>query len=258
MTFAENLTATMKPLLNGMHDDGYSKGFEAGKAEGGGIDIFQYVKRVNQMFYRGDFGKETKLSVSLPNIDVGTNGIVNLADMFRLCRGLVELTLDLPTDKKYNLTAFAYDNSTKYSSLEKIVFKNPVKVTNFNNFAVYNQQLTTVEGKVDLSESETNDGCYSNCPALVKVEFVPETIKKSISFAQSTKLSYASITSIMYGLSKNGSGQTVTLSKAAVDTAFAEYSPETGEFIAPGSVSAEWVTIVSYVTDELGWTVTLI
>lgn len=30
MTFAENLTATMKPLLKGMHDDGYSKGLKAG------------------------------------------------------------------------------------------------------------------------------------------------------------------------------------------------------------------------------------
>jgi hypothetical protein len=37
MTFAENLTATMKPLLKGMHDDGYSKGFIAGK-KAGGID----------------------------------------------------------------------------------------------------------------------------------------------------------------------------------------------------------------------------
>lgn len=71
-----------------------------------------------------------------------------------------------------------------------------------------------------------------------------------LSLRYSTKLSRASITSIVNALSATTSGLSVTLSKTAVDTAF-----ETTAGAGDGSTSAEWNALIS---TKSNWTISLV
>lgn len=257
MTIAEQLTQTMEPLLDAV--------YAAGKAAGGGgvgnpADVLQYATTPARLFYKAvfpalpAFPDGYELVLDMPNCTT------DLKEMFRMAGGLRKLTLNVPTNKSYNVSYFAYDNSDKYSTLKEIVLPNGIKFSNFSYFANRNSFLKTVSGAIDLSESTSNENCFAYCPELVDVEFVLGKITKSISFAQSTKLSHASITSIMNALSAAGAGQTVTLSKEAVDTAFQDFQNAEGDnpIVIPGSNTNEWNSVASIATEELGWAVTLV
>lgn len=83
---------------------------------------------------------------------------------------------------------------------------------------------------------------FTDCTALENVVF-EGVIPKHIAFAQSTKLSKASITNVIEHLSTTASGQTATFSKTAVETAF-------------GSVeSAEWQSLIA---PKSNWTISLV
>ena len=184
----------------------YEAGKKAGGGGGGGFDVFKYVTAPNRMFYRAVFDPGTELVVNMPSLVDG-----NISEMFRIASGIKKLTLIVPMDGTYNASYFVYDTKTQYSMLEELHLPNGIKFSNFSNFAQYNSFLKTVSGSIDLSESTNNDNCFTHCPELIDIEFVPETIKKSISFAQSGKLSDASIASILGGLSPAVSGQTLTV-----------------------------------------------
>ena len=89
------------------------------------------------------------------------------------------------------------------------------------------------------------------CSRLTEVRFVHgSVIAAAIQFQQSTKLSHASIESIINALSDTTSGLTVTLSLAAVNSAF-----ETSEGAADGSASEEWAALAA---TKSNWTISLV
>lgn len=179
--------------------------YEAGKKAGGGDNPLKYITQANRLFYKAVFPPEYELTFENPNCPA------NITDMFRIASGLKKLTVNIPTDKSYNAGYFVYDSSAHYSTLVELILPNGIKFSNFINFASENQHLKTIEGAIDLSESTSNSACFANCPELVDVSFVASTITKSISFAQSPKLSDESITSIINGLSADAVEQTLTV-----------------------------------------------
>lgn len=119
----------------------------------------------------------------------------------------------------------------------------------YNNYFCY-YLLNAVEiGKVtgNVTASWTNAFRYTN--ALQHITFEPETVGKSISFPHSSQLTMASIESIIYGLSSTVSGQTLTLSKTAVDKAFGTSGN------ANGSTTRDWAMLKS---ERSNWTVSLV
>lgn len=215
-------------------------------------DPLQYVTQGNRLFYRAVFPEGYELSLDLPNCPN------NISEMFRIASGLKKLTVKIPTDKAYNASYFIYDTLTQYSTLEELNLPNGIKVSNFSGFAMRNSYLKTVTGSIDLSESTSNDACFDYCPELGEVRFVGDSIKKSISFAQSTKLSRASIDSILDGLSEIGDGRTLTLSETAVDNAYKIVGGYAGDGAdVPGTENPEWYDTIGYFTG-VGWTITLV
>lgn len=96
--------------------------------------------------------------------------------------------------------------------------------------------LLHLEGVTDFNSA------FVNCVALENIT-IGGSIEKNISFAQSTKLTKASLTSIMEALSLTATGQTLTLSKTAVETAF-------------GSTTAsEWTALAA---TKPNWTISLV
>lgn len=74
--------------------------------------------------------------------------------------------------------------------------------------------------------------------------------QRGINLQWSTKLSKASIISIITHLSDTASGKSITISKTAVNKGF-----ETSKGAADGSTSEEWVTLI---TAKSNWTINLI
>ena len=173
--------------------EGYDEGYEAGKAEGGD-NALQYATQVNRMFNTAAFPDGYEMVVDMPNSPT------NISEMFRVSYGLRKLELIVPTDRTYNASYFVYGSATNRSTLEEMVLPDRIKFSNFSNFALRCYALKTVSGSIDLSESTTNENCFSTCSELTELRFVPGTITESLSFNQSAKLSDASIASIVNGL----------------------------------------------------------
>lgn len=68
-------------------------------------------------------------------------------------------------------------------------------------------------GNVLIDEIERTNSCFRNCVALVKVRFVAQSIKRSLSFVDSPLLSAESVQSIIDGLATVTTAQTITFHK---------------------------------------------
>jgi hypothetical protein len=98
---------------------------------------------------------------------------------------------------------------------------------------------------------------FRGCNALEDITFEGE-IGNNINFQWSTKLTKASITSVVNALSNTASGRTLQLSKTAVDNAFPTWfdNPETGEQENLGcDINSEWVALVA---SKSNWIITLV
>lgn len=134
--------------------------------------------------------------VRVPALDLTT--CINTSNMFRACKCLIELKLiGMDTGNKSNLDYMFYD---------------------CNN-------LTTIDGTIDVSNSSSLNDTFHGCVSLVEVSFKPECIICNISFSSSSKLSASSLQSIVYGL-KTGAGKTLTLHSDAWETLEASTPPD--------------------------------
>lgn len=102
-----------------------------------------------------------------------------------------------------------------------------------------------------------SSGIFEGCKSLESVTFDGE-IGYGMNLKWSTKLTRASIENIINHLSDNGSGKTLTLSKAAVDEAFRGISAGDFTTIVPGSSSLDWFNLTHDATVYKQWTITLV
>ena len=98
--------------------------------------------------------------------------------------------------------------------------------------------------------SQTISGTFKACSELINIVIEGVIGQNGYNLRWSTKLSKASITSIINALSTTTEGLTVTLSKAAVNKAF-----ETSEGANDGEFSAEWNELEKSRED---WTISLV
>ena len=103
--------------------------------------------------------------------------------------------------------------------------------------------LLTLEGITQINNA------FTGCNALETITIGGE-IPLSIDFQWSAKLTRESIESIVNALSDTATGQTLTLSQAAVDAAFFEE-----ESAGAGSDSGAWAALVE---SKSNWTITLV
>ena len=95
-------------------------------------------------------------------------------------------------------------------NLKKIDFINTSNGTNFSQMFANCNSLTTIS-QLDVSNGTNFANMFSYCPKLANIAFVENSIKFSISFAQSPLLSDESIQSIINGLATVDTAQTLTL-----------------------------------------------
>lgn len=161
------------------------------------------------MFYKTAFPAGYNLTLNI------STAPASLAEVFRVVTGLEKLTIKVPTDTAYPANYFVMGSSSGNSALKELTLPDGIKFSSFINSCNQCVQLQKVNGRIDLSSSTSNVSCFDNCLELVDVRFMPGTITKSLSFNQSSKLSDASIQSIVDGLASlpAGSDQTLTVHK---------------------------------------------
>ena len=103
----------------------------------------------------------------------------------------------------------------QYSSVKTMVGVDVSKLTTCRTMFSNCRNLVSIQRPFDMSSKSAQHmaGMFSNCFSLVDVHFVAETIKESISFAESPLLSAESIQSIIGGLVDltDETAQTLTL-----------------------------------------------
>lgn len=117
---------------------------------------------------------------------------------------------------------------------------------------LFNQcsRLKGVEITIAENTVPNYSGWFNQCKELENLKVNGVFDKNALNLQHSTKLSKASITSVINALSTTTSGISMTLSKTAVNTAF-----ETSTGAADGSTSAEWQALVA---TKINWTISLI
>lgn len=203
MSIADELSTSMKSLLDAT--------YVAGGGGGGGQGLLNYISGAagsfENLFYGATFPSGYNAYIDTPKAPA------SLVSMFRVTTGLEKLTFFVPTDKVYNASYFMFGSTTagQKSTIKEIHLPDGIKFSKFDRFVSNCESLRSIYGKIDLSESTTNDICFMSCFALVDVEFVKGSITQSLYLKQSSRLSDASIASILEGLSLEATGQTLTL-----------------------------------------------
>ena len=188
------------------------RGISTGEQENT-IDNTYYMVNFNSAFVGAEFPENYELVLRIRYIE---NNGSSFNGTFNNCGNLKTLKLinERNADKALNITNTFARGLSKTPTLELI------DLTEFNrkfstclNAFRYQEKLKSVLGKLNLSECTSTSNIFQNCYALEEIEFESETIKLSISFAQSSKLSATSIQSIIDGLATVETAQTLTLPK---------------------------------------------
>jgi hypothetical protein len=139
---------------------------------------------------------------------------------------------------------FAYSRFTELNKSLDIS-----KATNTGSLFYYSTYLKTVHRLVIAETTDLQTTTFAYCLSLENLSVEGTIGQNNFNTQWSTKLTKASITSIVNALSTTTTGLTVTLSATAVNNAFA-----TSEGIADGSTSGEWLALVA---TKSNWTIAL-
>lgn len=180
--------------------------YEAGKAAGGGASVpnpFEYATTISGVFKGVSFPNGYELTITAPYMAGAITGV------FEAASGIKKVTLEIPVGTGYP----AYGLFNRVATIEEIVFPNGIKLSNCNNLCSNCTALRSIYGAMDLT-GNTSANVWNGCSSLENITFVPNTIGASITFNSSSKLSDASIQSIIDGLAEVETEQTLTLHAA--------------------------------------------
>lgn len=264
MTIAEKITRAKAD-----YDEVYNAGYTKGKAEGGG----GYEQGVADGIEQGKQEKSRSLMAAIqqggertayndmfsapywtdenfaPIYDIRTS---NGAKMFNECgitdlRGILERQgVELDTSGTGNFSEFMKGSTITHSPVIDASAAAQLSQAFYNCQSLISIEKLIISSTGDVSFSHAFYACY----ALVQLVIEGVIGKNGLDLRYSQKLSKASITSIINALSTTTTGLTVTLSKTAVDNAFA-----TSEGLADGSNSEEWLALIA---TRQNWTISLV
>lgn len=139
-----------------------------------------------------------------------------------------------------------YDN--RNDLVAKLKYSDTSSGTNFSYMFTGCTKLTTIP-QLDTSKGTNFSHMFSSCTNLTNLTMTGTIKASEMDLHSSTKLSKASIISVINALSDTTNALRVHLSKIAVNNAF-----ETSSGVADGSTSEEWTTLIA---TKANWTIAL-
>jgi hypothetical protein len=179
-----------------------------------------------------------------PKYDIILNGTYSSTQMFHsseitdLCSLLDKQGVTINTSGAKSFGQFA--QNSKITKFPTIDFRNASEST---NYAFASTSLKSIEKLMVSVLTIWGAYTFQNSTDLENVIFEGVNAQNGLNLQWSTKLSKASITSIINCLSNTTSGLSVTLSKTAVETAFGS------------TESAEWTSLIA---TKSNWTISLV
>lgn len=271
MTITEQITRAKTDL---------DRAYEAGKAEGigqGGVDVSHLNDELEQILYGTDTGGKSFYDefwdkyqdngvpktymyafagygwtdeLFKPKYDIYMNNssniyvfqysrITDIAESLRRC-GVV-----LNTSRATSLVGLFV-----YAATETIPVIDASNSTSMAYLCQECKNLKTFEKLILSTKSNANyTSAFSRCTSLENLTLEGTLSQNGFDLKDCTKLSKASIYSVINALSSTTSGLTVTLSQTAVDDAFYDEVPD-----EVGSQSTEWLNLVD---TKPNWTISL-
>ena len=250
--------------------EGYENGYEEGRTEGYGAGVTDGKQAEYDAFwdkfqdngkrqnYRACFGGDPwTADVLNPKYDVNAITATYMFYTNPMGGDLVEhfekigkkLIFDGAKGRNLNNTF----DSSKFTRVGKIHATGASWYGTFKGCA----NLVTIDEAGNPAENgnaQFQSDTFSGCTALENITIVGDIVN-STSFSTSTKLTRASIESIVNHLSDDVSGKTLTLSKTAVDNAFRGISAGDFTVEVEGSSSLDWSTLTQ---SKYKWTFALI
>ena len=171
---------------------------------GGGEDLLQYATGFGYMFYKQTFPSDYVLTLNIELDEVAdVNNIFN--------RTFADTTLAKIILNGYVNGQISFGNTFQSTTAKEVDLSN-FKCSIKGMSIAFNRadQLETIRGEFDLSECTNLNTTFSYAYNLKDISFKPNTIPLSIAFPHSSKLSDASIQSIIDGLATVETAQTLT------------------------------------------------
>ena len=187
--------------------DTYAK--KIGEISGVGNNPLEYAVGLREVYRWVSFQEGYEITLNVPNITVAYQ-------TFRDVKGLKKLKLKGNEGNRV-VEIYGFLWSSDVQTLDLTEFN--AKVGNAQYMCNYCTDLESILGEIDFSECTNVGSAFYRCDNLVTLTPKANTIKLSISFASSSKLSDLSIQSIIDGLADltGGTQQTLTLhSKSGV------------------------------------------
>ena len=254
-----------KGYLSGK-EEGYNEGYNAGEKDGYNVGHSQgSIDGYNKGYTEGKEDGVTEGHTIGYNegqqaqYDLMWNGLQNNGNTADYQRKFLRINYgyaawDLWYNPKYD---FKHKNSgsaidTFRECHVKDVIKDNYAYSGGMQFMYTFYQSTRLENArtIHVYENTTYTDPFGYCSGLKEVRFEGVIAQNGLKFSACTKLSKASIESVINALSSTTSGLTVTFSKVAVDTAF-----ETSVGAVDGSISIEWTKLVA---TKSNWTIALV
>ena len=246
------------------YSEGKADGFSEGKAEGfdSGYEAGQkseydrfwdiYQDNGNRIEYDHAFGgKGWDDETFNPKYDLGKNRIERSYMMFART-GIKDLSKHCPSlEVVYNQYMFYQSNIVEHIGELRLDYGEC-----YGTFSTCSD-LKTIDKLVLLRNNTKFNATFNGCSSLENI-VIEGVVSNDIDFTPCSKLTKASITSILNALSSTVSDKTLTLSKKAVDTAFQELDKADDGSInwyMPGSESSEWAELIA---TKSNWTISLV
>ena len=172
-----------------------------------------------------------------------TSSGTNFSYMFIGCTKLTTIP-QLDTSKGTNFYGM-FSGCAKLTTIPQLDTSNG---TNFSQMFIGCTNLTTIP-QLDTSKGTNFSHMFSSCTNLTNLTMTGTIKANGMDLHYSTKLSKASIISVINALSDTTNALKVQLSKTAVNNAF-----ETSGGVADGSTSEEWTTLIA---TKANWTIAL-
>lgn len=255
----ENLPQEICNVYYAGADIGYTTGHDHGVRDGKQAerDAFWdiYQQNGNRTSYSYSFsGHGWTKDIFKPKYDIRPVGNA-AASMFHVSNidgDLVEILEQLGIEMDFSAcTQFGSTfGSTNFTRIGVVDTRKAVGLS--STFSGSDELVTIVLLKLKDDGSQTFTNTFNNCTALENIT-IEGTIGDDIDLHWSTKLSRESIDSFIYHLSTTVSGKTLTLSKTAVDNAYAVHDEEY-DYTVPGSQTNWWASMVNVAPN---WTIAL-
>ena len=191
----------------------------------------------------------TTLSFSEASFPENYNFVLKVRKLY----GLNNMFLRAKTVKSVKIISDINDNAIEYqAAFREASALETVDLTECNRnikgvayMCLSASALKSIYGALDFTNCTNTTIWLNGAGKLEDIEFVPDTIKISLSFQWCSKLSKKSITSAIKGLDNSVTGQTVTFQKTSINNAFGinvdDESTYTEEFVALRESKNNWI-----------------